>query len=212
MEMQDTSNFEAASPGKNPPAFGNIFIGIILGGVLTLLCFACIGAGLVANSMNLADDCKQRGPSWVDDFNVQTYSKGVFKRDIWKETFTNSPDRATMTWTSDSLNAVAYLDNTVYECGFGSTYLEDNFNDSNFKTVIYNTYQNVERVSECSKDDLHLYIYTGQYKGTDYEMYFWTQANGKTRWLSFSMAFPTSNQAQLKDYAEKMHPELSSCG
>ena len=209
--MGSISPIQDQEPHGKPAPSWNLLIGIVSGGILTLLCLACLGAGLVVNSMGLGQDCKTRGPSWLDVFWVQNYSQSFFEGGGWKKSFTSAPDRVTMSWLSDKPSAVAYLEYTVYECGFSSSYLQDEFNDNNFKTVLFNSYQNVTRIAECSQNDLHLYEYKAQFSGSDYRMDFWTQPEGPTRWLSFSLSFPAANQDVLDTYARQIHPELSSC-
>ena len=149
--------------------------------------------------------------SYLDILRVTTFAPGVFNRDQWSQAYDmNMKDRVTTTWTSSDLHAVAFLEDIVW-CNQTKSDINNYFSDSNFKSVIFQNYQDVEKTTECSKDNLRLYEFTGKFSNNGYLMFQWEKPDDNDHVLTFSLVFPSNNESKLKEYAGKIFPELYTC-
>lgn len=207
--LQSDMNTTELRPGLSGRA--GILIGISIGIALSLVCLALAAAGIWVNNTDTTADCQKRGVSLSDTLRVQMFASGIFERPVWTESFSSSPSRVTKTWLSSDLNAVNYLEYLVYNCGYKQADVETYYSDENFRTNIFQNYQNVKKTAECSKNDLKHYEFTGSYKETKYLLYYWVKQDSDSRILGFMMAFPQTKTDDLKTYAQRVYPDLAVC-
>ena len=211
MDAENNQNFEIPTSERRLPGVMNILIGVGIGVILSLLCLSLLVAGLLVNSVGISSDCKTKNSSILDVIRVQTFAPGIFGRDVWSESYTSSPDRVTMTWLSNNLNAVAYVEYLVYSCGYTQKDVDTYFSEDNFKSTLFKDYQDVTKTAECSKDDLRHYEFRGKFSGIHYLMVYWVKPENGNRILDFMMAFPVEKQDELKKVATQLYPQLPAC-
>ncbi len=205
------NNLSSDQPRAGLSVQTGMLMGVGIGILLSLLCLALIAGSVWLTSANLTADCKIRGSSLSDILRAQTFAPGIFERPTWTESFSSSPERVTKTWLSSDLSAVSYFEYLVYNCGYQQTDIDSYYNDENFKTAIFQNYQDVKKTAECSKDDLQHFEFTGRYNNEDYLMYYWVKQDGNTRLLGFMMAFPAKEEVSLKTYSRRVYSALASC-
>ena len=207
----ETGTGNALLDGKERSARSGILLGIGIGVLLSLLCLAIIAGSIWISNTDMTADCKKRGSSLSDILRVQMFAPGVFERPAWSESFSSSPGRITKTWLSSDLNAVNYLEYLVYNCGYSQSDMDAYYSDENFKTTIFQNYQDVKKTAECSKNDLQHFEFTANYKDTKYLLDYWVKKDSDSRILGLMMAFPSTQADALKKYAQRVYPELATC-
>lgn len=209
MEIGNAMNETQARMGLS--ARVGILIGIFIGIILSFFCLAIIAASFWISNTDMTADCKKRGASFSDTLRVQMFAPGAFERSLWTESFSSSPERITKTWLSSELSAVSNLEYLVYNCGYQQSDLDAYYSDENFKTSIFQNYQDVKKTDECSKSGLQHFEFKGSYQQTKYLMYYWVKQDSDSRILDFMMAFPAKQEDALKKYARQVYPDLPTC-
>ena len=198
--------------GPRRPAAWLILSGLAAGVILTILCLALIAAGgFLMNGLSLNADCGTSGYMPIDALKLQSFAPGVFRSGQWSRTYSLQQDRVTTTWLSNDLDAVVFVEELLYNCGYTQSDLDEYFNETSFKTILFQNYQDVQLTTQCTKNDLELFELSGKFKNVDFLMYQWLKPDGAKRVLTVMMAFPTSQQSQMKTYAGQIFPELTAC-
>lgn len=211
METQTELSSDTPTPRAGLLESSGLLLGIVIGVLLSIFCLALVvGSAFIASS-NPTAKCETRGSSLSDALRAQMFASGVFARPTWTESFSSTPERVTKTWLSNDLSAVSYLEYIMYNCGLAQNDIETYYSDKNFEKAIFQNYQNVEKTAECHRDQLRHFEFTSTYNSTDYLMYYWAQPDGNTRVLGFMLAFPVTEKDQLKQYASRIYPSLTSC-
>jgi hypothetical protein len=111
------------------------------------------------SSQKPKENCnKTADPTDKDVEKALNYTGKVFQTSDWKRSYTVGDQRVSLTWDHNSLNALAYMEYLVWDCGYTQADLDSYFSESNFKNVFFSAYQNPVELNRCKGDDgLSLY-------------------------------------------------------
>jgi hypothetical protein len=155
--------------------------------------------------------CISSEPVQTDIDSALAYTGDLFKDPAWKRTYTVSEGSVAVTWSNDTLSAVAYLEALIFPCGYEEPDLDNFFNDENWK-VIFANYESYEAVAECKTDTgLRLYQFKAVDKGYDYDIKYWAKNDTGTRVMGVMIVFPVESKSLMDEYSTKLFPELTSC-
>ena len=135
----------------------------------------------------------------------------LFEQDDWEQSYTVSEDRVSVSWFSNSLASVAFLEALVFPCGYEEPDLNDYFTDENWSNVFAN-YEEYELVTECRSDiGLRLYQFDVISDGAPYLVNYWVSNDTSTRVITFMMIVPDDSFDLLDEYGYSIFPQLSNC-
>ena len=135
----------------------------------------------------------------------------LFEQDDWEQSYTVSEDRVSVSWFSNSLASVAFLEVLVFPCGYEEPDLNDYFTDENWENVFAN-YEDYELVTECRSDiGLRLYEFDVVSDGAPYLVNYWVSNDTSTRIITFMMIVPDDSFDLLDEYGYSIFPQLSNC-
>lgn len=135
----------------------------------------------------------------------------LFEQDDWEQSYTVSEDRVSVSWFSNSLASVAFLEALVFPCGYEEPDLNDYFTDENWENVFAN-YEDYELVTECRSDiGLRLYEFDVVSDGAPYLVNYWVSNDTSTRIITFMMIVPDDSFDLLDEYGYSIFPQLSNC-
>jgi hypothetical protein len=177
-----------------------------------LASLAC--ASQAAAPPQISPDCEvDVNPTEADLDYILSFPGRTFEAGDWERSFTANPSRASVTWLSEELSAVAYIDYLIYGCGYTSEELAEYHSEENFRSILFADYAGFRQVAKCESPQEHLTLYqfTGQFDGTDYSIDFWVLGHGETRVLDFTLALPAAAQDQRETFAASLFPQLPSC-
>ena len=156
--------------------------------------------------------CISQEPSQADIDHALSFTGQVFEQGDWEQSYTVSEDRVSVSWFSNSLASVAFLEALVFPCGYEEPDLNNYFNDENWDNVFAN-YESYELVSECRSDaaGLRLYQFDVDSDGIPYLVNYWVKNDTNTRVISFMMIVPDDSFDLLDEYSYSLFPQLSNC-
>lgn len=156
--------------------------------------------------------CISQTPTEEDVDRALTFTGQVFEQDDWEQSYTVSEDRVSVSWFSNSLGAVAFMEVLIFPCGYEEPDLNDYFNDDNWANVFAN-YESYELVTECRSDaaGLRLYQFDVSSDGTPYLVNYWVKNDTNSRVISFMMITPDDAFDLLDEYSYSIFPQLSNC-
>jgi hypothetical protein len=156
--------------------------------------------------------CISQDPSQTDIDRALSFTEQVFEQDDWEQTYTVSEDRVSVSWFSNSLGAVAFMEALIFPCGYEEPDLNNYFNDENWDNVFAN-YESYELVTECRSDaaGLRLYQFDVDSDGVPYLVNYWVKNDTNNRVVSFMMIVPDDSFDLLDEYSYSLFPQLSNC-
>ena len=155
--------------------------------------------------------CISSEPAQDDIDTALSYTGDLFGELEWQRTYTVSDGRVAVTWFSDTLGSVAYLEALIFPCSYEELDLDDFFNEENWQ-VIFENYESYEHVAECRTDDgLRLYQFKAVEQGYDYDIKYWVENDTDTRVLGVMIVFPVESTSLMDDYSSELFPDLTSC-
>jgi len=155
--------------------------------------------------------CISSEPAQEDIDIALAYTGDLFRESEWQRTYTVSDGRVAVTWFSDALGSVAYLEALIFPCGYEDIDLDNFFNEENWQ-VIFENYESYEHVAQCNTDDgLRLYEFRTVEQGYDYEVKYWVENDTDTRVLGVMIVFPVESNSLMDDYSSELFPDLTSC-
>lgn len=155
--------------------------------------------------------CISSEPAQADIDSALAYTGALFNETDWQRTYTVSESRVAVTWLSETLGAVAYLEALIFPCGYEEPDLNDFFNDENWQ-VIFENYESYEAVSECKTDaGLRLYQFKAVEQGYDYDIKYWAGNDTDTRVMAVMIVFPVESKSLMDEYSSTLFPDLTSC-
>ena len=155
---------------------------------------------------------KTADPTDQDVKKALAYTGDIFQNSNWKRIYTVGNQRVAITWNHNTLDALAYLEYLVWDCGYTQAALDSYFSQSNFKEVFFSAYQNPVELKRCTgADGLSLYEYSANYKDQDYSIRYWSKLVSPTRILTLELSFPTKNKAAQDQLATQLFPQLVTC-
>lgn len=156
--------------------------------------------------------CISQEPSQADIDRTLSFTGQVFEQDDWEQTYTVSEDRVSVSWFSNSLGAVAFMEALIFPCGYEEPDLNNYFNDENWDNVFAN-YESYELVTECRSDaaGLRLYQFDVDSDGVPYLVNYWVKNDTNNRVISFMMIVADDSFDLLDEYSYSLFPQLSNC-
>ena len=134
----------------------------------------------------------------------------IFAPSLWTTQSDVGDQRTTTTWSSSSLNAVAYLEYLHFDCGATQEQIDDYFSPSTFQTIFSN-YSSYKQTASCQRNGLRLFEFDTTLNDTDYLTRFWVEQVTPTRVADLTLTFPANQQAKAAEYAGRLFPELPTC-
>jgi len=136
-----------------------------------------------------------------------------FPSTLWTVSTTDDvyPFETTVTWLSNRLGAVAFLEYLHYDCGVTQQDIDQWVMPERFKTVFAN-FSSYEQTTHCQKNDIQLFEFSvvTTYGSNDHALY-WVKQVSPTRVAAFNLILPDSYHAKQAVYAQKLFPELPTC-
>src|SRR4051812_6926642 len=138
---------------------------------------------------------------------------GVFQSTVWSAPTTNGDYAAqmTVTWLSDWLGAVAFLEYLHYDCGVTSQDIEQWGTPKGFK-VIFENFSSYLLTAQCQRNGVQLFEFdvVTTYGANDHALY-WVKQVSPKRIAAFDLILPDSYHAKQVGYARLLFPELPTC-
>ena len=155
--------------------------------------------------------CISTEPLQEDIDRALGFTGQMFEQHDWEQSYTVSEDRVAVSWFSNSLASVAFLEALVFPCGYEEPDLNDYFTDENWSNVFAN-YEEYELVAECRSDTgLRLYEFDAVSDGVPYLVNYWVRNDTNTRVITFMMVVPDDSFDLLDSYGYSIFPQLSNC-
>jgi hypothetical protein len=185
---------------------------LLLGLVVMLLALAACTLPDSSSQKPRPDCNKTADPTDKDVQKALGYTGKIFQTSDWKRIYTVGNQRVSITWDHQTLNALAYMEYLVWDCGYTQTDLENYFSLSNFKDVFFNSYQNPVELKRCTgADGLSLYEYSATFNGEAYSIRYWARLESPTRILTLMLSFPSKDKAIQDSLANQLFPKLVAC-
>jgi hypothetical protein len=156
--------------------------------------------------------CISEKPVQDDIDYALEFTGKLFETEGWEQSYSVLEDRVSVSWLSNSLGAVAFMEALIFPCGYEEPDLNDYFSDENWDNVFAN-YQSYELVTECRSDTtgLRLYQFDVDSDGVPYIVNYWVKNDTNTRVISFMLIVPDDSFDLLDEYSYSLFPQLSNC-
>jgi hypothetical protein len=156
--------------------------------------------------------CISPEPTQADIDRALGLTGQLFKTEDWEQSYTVSEDRVSVSWFSNSLASVAFLEALIFPCGYEEPDLNNFFNEENWANVFAN-YESYELVTECRSDaaGLRLYQFDVESDGVPYIVNYWVKNDTNSRVISFMIIVPDDSFDLLDEYSYSLFPQLSNC-
>jgi hypothetical protein len=155
--------------------------------------------------------CISSEPSQEDIDRALSYAGAAFDSSDWNRSYSVIDRRVSVVWQNVSSGAVAYLEATIFPCGYEEPDLNAQYSEENWKAIFQN-YEGYEMVDECKRNDgLRLYEFKAQNQGFEYGIKYWVESDTDTRVISTMLVFPLELEAMMGDYSTRLFPTYSSC-
>jgi len=152
-------------------------------------------------------------PEFDTDREIYTalaYGDGVFEPDIWYASASEEPSRTKATWRADGIGGIAYLDYIHFDEGIVFSQLDAVFNAGWFNATLSN-YRVWRENTRCDLGELRLIEFSLQTNNIRYDMRYWIEVVEENRVLTMFVVFPSDDEFNLDEYANRLFPELPSC-
>jgi flagellar basal body-associated protein FliL len=184
----------------------------LLGLLIVLLALSACSATNLSSQKPKPNCNKTADPTDQDVKKALDYTGKIFQTGDWKRIYTVGNQRVAITWNHNTLDALAYLEYLVWDCGYTQPDLDNYFSQSNFKNGFFKAYDNPVEVKHCSGDNgLTLYEYSASYQSEDYSIIYWSKLESPTRILTLMLSFPTKDKAVQDQLATQLFPKLAAC-
>lgn len=155
--------------------------------------------------------CISQEPVQDDIDRALTFTGQVFEQGDWEQSYTVSEDRVSVSWFSNSLGAVAFMEVLIFPCGYEEPDLNNYFNDENWANVFAN-YQSYTSITECRSDiGLRLYEFSAISEDVPYAVRYWVANDTNNRIISFMLLMAGESFAGIDPIGYSLFPKLSNC-
>ena len=155
--------------------------------------------------------CISTQPTQADIDRALAFTGNLFDRLDWTRSYTVSDGRVSVTWYSDALASVAFLEALIFPCGYEEPDLDFYFSEDNWD-IIFGNYQRYEMTDQCATDDGHrLYEFITTDQGYQYHVRYWTVNDSDTRVIAMMLVFPVESPQVADEYAYSLFPQLTTC-
>ena len=155
--------------------------------------------------------CIALEPTQADIDRALNFAGKLFETPDWERTYTVSEDSVSVSWYSENLISIVFLEALVFPCGYEDLDLDAFFNLENWQIILGN-YQSFQLEAECRTDSgLRLYEFLAVDQGYEYAIRYWAVSDTDTRVLTFMVVLPVESPDLMKEYAYALFPQLTSC-
>jgi hypothetical protein len=150
-------------------------------------------------------------PTPEDIDRALSFTGNFFETEDWARTYTVAEDKVTVTWYSETLISVVYLEALIFPCGYEDLDLDQFFNVDSWQ-IIFENYQGYEYITECRNDSgLRLYEFIAIDQGAEYEIRYWTVNDTDTRVITLMIVLPVESPDLMDEFAYSLFPTLEIC-
>jgi len=155
--------------------------------------------------------CIPTEPTQGDIDRALSFTGKMFDTGDWKRSYSVAESRVSITWLSDQLASVVYLESLIFACGYEEIDIENYFNNE-YWPIIFENYESYEMTNDCqTSDGLRLYLFDVANLGSNYSVKYWVQPDTDHRLITVMMAFHIDNRSILDDFSYRLFPRLTSC-
>jgi hypothetical protein len=155
--------------------------------------------------------CIDSAPTQADIDRALEFTGNLFASADWERSYTVMDGRVGVTWLSNPLGAVVYLEALIFPCGYEDQDLDAYFIAENW-AVIFENYESYEILSSCRTDGgLRLYEIRTESMGFNYDVHYWARNDTDHRVLTVMMTFPEGSDPVSGEYATRLFPPLTDC-
>lgn len=154
--------------------------------------------------------CISSQPTQEDVGRALEFTGKAFERDDWTRSHAEEEYKVSVTWHSDSLSAVAFLEALIFPCGYEEpdldAYFEENWD------IYFENYEDYEPAAECRNNSgLRLYEFQAVSGGGDYDVRYWVYNDTSARVISLMLVMPSESADVMDEYAYALFPRLAGC-
>jgi hypothetical protein len=155
--------------------------------------------------------CISPAPAQVDIDRALSFAGKLFDTPDWERTYTVDIDKVSVTWYSEGLSSIAYLEALIFPCGYEELDLDYFFNVDNW-AIVFGNYQSYEYVDGCRLDSgVRLYQFITVDQGYEYDVHYWVVNDTATRVISMMLVMPIESQAMIDEFSYSLFPQLTEC-
>lgn len=155
--------------------------------------------------------CIAPEPTQVDIDRALSFTGSLFDTTDWERSYTVNNDSVAVTWYSDLLYSIVFLEALIFPCSYEEPDLDAFFSVDNWQ-IVFGNYQSYNYVTECHNDSgLRLYKFNAADQGIEYNIRYWVVNDSDTRVITFMIVLPTVSEVLMDDYASKLFPQLPNC-
>lgn len=155
--------------------------------------------------------CISAVPTQDDIDRALNFTGKLFETGDWERSYTVQDYKVSISWLSETLYSVAFLEALIFPCGYEEPDLNKHFNEE-YWNIIFKNYDSHQLVAECRNDrGLRLYQFNAVSDGAPYLVHYWVQNDTRNRVIAFMLTVPESSFELLDSYGYSLFPILSSC-
>lgn len=155
--------------------------------------------------------CISSEPTQADINAALNFPDGLLDTADWTRSYSVSDSRVAVTWTSDTLGAVAYIESLIFSCGYEEPDLDDYFNEE-YWNIIFKNYQGYEQTTSCQSDEgIRLHQFKAVFEDGRYDTNYWILNDTDNRVMTVMLVFPSDSPDLLLEYSSRLFPELTTC-
>jgi hypothetical protein len=155
--------------------------------------------------------CISSEPAQDDIDRALKYTDEIFSGAEWARSYTVETNRVTVTFSGEPLNALAFVEALIFQCGYSETEVDGYFNQENWDIIFVN-YDSYEAVSDCRfGESLRLYQFKAMEEGYGYRINYWALNDTEWRVMGMMIVFPVESKSLMDEYSSALFPELASC-
>lgn len=158
-----------------------------------------------------SSSCISTEPTQADIDAALNFPDGLFDNADWSKSYAVSESRVAVTWTSDPLGAVVYIESLIFPCGYEEPDLDDYFN-AEYWDIIFENYQSYEQSAACQNNDgLRLHEFNTSFEDNRYDTRYWIMNDTDTRVITAMLVFPADSADLMAEYSSSLFPDLTTC-
>jgi hypothetical protein len=155
--------------------------------------------------------CISPAPTQDDVDRAISFTGKLFDTQDWERTYTVDVDKVSITWYSERLTSIAYLEALIFPCGYEELDLDYFFSVDNW-VIVFGNYQGYEYIDECRLDSgVRLYQFITVDQGFEYDVHYWVVNDTDTRVISMMLVMPIESQDLIEEFSYSLFPQLPDC-
>ncbi|HCR70948.1 MAG TPA: hypothetical protein DIW23_05860, partial [Anaerolineae bacterium] len=155
--------------------------------------------------------CISPEPTQDDVDRALSFTGKLFDTQDWERTYTVGVDKVSVTWYSERLTSIAFLEALIFPCGYEELDLDYFFSVDNW-VIVFGNYQSYEYVDECRLDSgVRLYQFITVDQGFEYDVHYWVVNDTDTRVISMMVVMPIESQVLIDEFSYSLFPQLPEC-